>query len=72
MRLEGEETKLEVLLFKDELVTDEIGQQPEYRVASTAYGITKGLLRHPIPEGRIKKVDEPDDIFGNSLHFMCV
>lgn len=61
VRLEGEETEVQVFLFQDVLVADKINKQPDHRIGASANPITEGLLRHESPEGRVEEVDECDD-----------
>ena len=72
MGFEGKETEVEVLFFKDEFVANKVHGEAQNCIRPPANSITKGLLRHPFAERWVKKVDEPNDIPGNSFHFRCV
>ena len=68
MWFKGKETEVKVFFFEDELIADKVHSKSQHGVGAAAHSVTEGLFRHPFPEGRVKKIDEPDDIFGNSFH----
>jgi hypothetical protein len=68
--LESIKTQVDHLLMEKESIAKRVKQETQYCIATTAGSVAKGLQGHPLPEWRVKEVDNRSDEIMNHAVFL--